>query len=83
MADFWDFFSHEAGQNRRRWLDDKVRGVGSAISHYIPPESRADARSVAQIGGMLNPVNDMGDAMAAGRDGRWGDMLVSTAVALA
>ena len=83
MSNLWDFFSHEAGQDRRRWLDGKMRDAGNALSYFIPPDARPHASAAVELGGMFNPVNDIGDAMSAGRDGRWGDMVLSTGVAAA
>ena len=81
MSNLWDFFSHEAGQDRRRWLDGKMRDAGKALSYYIPPDVRPHASAAVELGGMFNPVNDIGDAMSAGRDGRYGDMVLHTAIA--
>jgi hypothetical protein len=58
MASIWDFFSQDAGQRRRRALDEFVSGV----ERYIPPNLRPAAGAVAQ----MNPVQGMQDAMQAG-----------------
>ena len=54
-----EFFSREAGQKRRRWLDETV---GDAIEYFIPPNLRPAAEFVAEA----NPVQAMGNAMSAG-----------------
>ena len=54
-----EFFSREAGQKRRRWLDETV---GDAIEYFIPPNLRPAAEFIAEA----NPVQAMGNAMSAG-----------------
>ena len=58
MASIWDFFSQDAGQRRRRALDEFVSGV----EKFIPPNLRPAAGAVAQ----MNPIQGMQDAMQAG-----------------
>ena len=58
MANIWDFFSQDAGQRRRRALDEFVSGV----EKFIPPNLRPAAGAVAQ----MNPIQGMQDAMQAG-----------------
>jgi hypothetical protein len=58
MASIWDFFSQDAGQRRRRALDEFVSGV----EQFIPPNLRPAAGAVAQ----MNPIQGMQDAMQAG-----------------
>lgn len=43
-----DFFSHDAGQARRKWLDDKANG----LVEFVPPE----LRPWLALGSELNPV---------------------------
>jgi hypothetical protein len=31
MSSLWDFFSHEAGQRRTAWRDDKLGSLGPAF----------------------------------------------------
>lgn len=54
-----DFFSREAGQQRRKWLDETV---GGAIEYITPPNLRPAVNLAAQ----MNPIQGMGDAMQAG-----------------
>jgi len=54
-----EFFSREAGQKRRRWLDETV---GDAIEYFVPPNLRPAAEFIAEA----NPVQAMGNAMSAG-----------------
>lgn len=58
MAGILDFFSQEAGQRRRKALDEFVSGA----EQFIPPNLRPAAEVVAQ----MNPVQGMQDAMQAG-----------------
>ena len=58
MANIWDFFSQDAGQRRRRALDEFVSGV----EKFIPPNLRPAASAAAQ----MNPIQGMQDAMQAG-----------------
>ena len=52
------FFSREAGQERRRALDDAVGGL---LEYITPPNLRPAAEFVAQA----NPIQGMADSMAA------------------
>ena len=52
----WDFLSHEAGRERSKRM-------GNILEHYIPPE----ARPLANVLAMFNPVNEMGEATASSR----------------
>jgi len=51
-----DFFSREAGQERRRKLDDTMRGL---LEDYVPPE----LHPWIGYADYLNPVSDVGRAM--------------------
>ena len=72
-----DFFSHDAGQERRRWLDGKLQ---NALSYYLGPTGMAPRLNALS---MFNPVNDMGEAMADTRDGDYIGAAINTASALA
>jgi hypothetical protein len=78
-----DFLSQEAGQRRREWLDQQAAGVANALSYYLGPELSQSGGHVVNALAFMNPVQDVGDAMAAGRDGRYVDMLTNTASAVA
>ena len=54
----FDFFTREAGQKRRRALDDAVGGL---LEYLTPPNLRPAAEFVAQS----NPIQGMSDSMAA------------------
>ena len=54
-----DFFSREAGQQRRRALDEAVTDL---FTYLTPPNLRPAASTVAQ----MNPIQSMSDAMQAG-----------------
>lgn len=54
-----DFFSREAGQQRRRALDEAVTDL---FTYLTPPNLRPAARTIAQ----MNPIQSMSDAMQAG-----------------
>jgi hypothetical protein len=53
-----DFFSREAGQRRRRALDEAIGGL---IEYLTPPNLRPAAEFVAQA----NPIQGMSDSMTA------------------
>lgn len=55
-----DFFSREAGQRRRRALDEAIGGL---IEYLTPPNLRPAAEFVAQA----NPIQGMFDSMTASR----------------
>lgn len=55
-----DFFSREAGQRRRRLLDEYI---GENIEQFIPPNLRALAGFVSEA----NPVRGMQDAVTSSR----------------
>lgn len=55
---FLDFLSNEAGQRRRASLNEFMQ---DNVVHYIPPELRNAVGFAAE----MNPVQGMGDAMAA------------------
>jgi hypothetical protein len=78
-----EFLSREAGQRRREWLDQQAAGVANALSYYLGPELSQSGGRVVNALAYMNPVQDVGDAMAAGRDGRYVDMLTNTASAVA
>jgi len=54
----FDFFTREAGQQRRRALDEAVGGL---IEYLTPPNLRPATEFVAQA----NPIQGMSDSMAA------------------
>lgn len=76
-----DFLSHDAGQQRRAWLDKKAVGLLDALQYYAGPGM--DTRQIGGLLGMLNPVQDVGEAMGNARDGNYTGAAINTASALA
>ena len=66
MDGLLNFFSREAGQQRRKWLDDKSREVGEAIQYMAGPG--ANVGNIAGLLDMLNPVSDVGRAQASSQE---------------
>ena len=58
VQSIFDFFTREAGQKRRRALDNAVGGL---LEYLTPPNLRPAAEFVAQA----NPIQGMSDSMAA------------------
>lgn len=50
-------FGREAGQARRRWLDEKTQNALDAAQYYLGPG--VPVNQLAEVVGMLNPVNDL------------------------
>ena len=76
-----DFFSSEAGQGRRKWLDKQNDELLEAIQYFAGPG--VDVKQATGLLNMFNPVNDMGEAMADTRDGDYIGAAINTASALA
>jgi len=76
-----DFFSSEAGQGRRKWLDRQNDELLEAIQYFAGPG--VDVKQATGLLNMFNPVNDMGEAMADTRDGDYIGAAINTASALA
>ena len=57
MNGLLDMFSREAGQRRRAWLDEKTTGLLDAAQYYAGPG--VPVHQLAELAGMLNPVNDL------------------------
>jgi hypothetical protein len=70
---WWDdiqgFFSPEAGQQRRQWLNRQEDTVGDVMRGYLGPAAQPIG-NMAQIAGMLSPGADMMEAADASR-GMW------------
>lgn len=58
-----DFFSPEAGQDRRRWLDDQEAALAEALRYYLGPTGIPDRLGAANE--MLNPVVGLQRSAAA------------------
>lgn len=69
----WDqllgFFSPEAGQARRQWLNRQEANVGNALRHYLGPAAQP-IQSAAMLAGYMSPGADMMEAADASR-GMW------------
>jgi len=76
-----DFFSQEAGQGRRKWLDGQTQDVLEALQFYAGPS--VDVESTAGLLSMFNPVQDVGEAMRDTRDGDYIGAAANTLSALA
>jgi hypothetical protein len=70
---WWDdiqgFFSPEAGQQRRQWLNRQEDTVGDVMRGYLGPAAQPIG-NMAQIAGLLSPGADMMEAADASR-GMW------------
>jgi hypothetical protein len=62
-----NFFSPEAGQSRRRWLNEQEQRLGNALSYYLGPAADP-IQSAALLAGYMTPGADMMDASNAGRE---------------
>ena len=71
------FFTPEAGQARRNWLDTTIR---DGVDYYLGPTGMAPRLNALAT---MNPVQDMGDSMGQFRDGDYTGALVSGATAVA
>lgn len=58
-----DFFSPEAGQDRRRWLDSQEAALAEALQYYLGPTGIPERLGVANE--MLNPVVGLQRSAAA------------------
>ena len=65
MAD--GFFSREAGQQRRQWLDDQFSPLAEAFRYYLGAGTGLPER-VNAVNEVLNPVVGIEDAMIHGRE---------------
>ncbi len=62
-----DFFSPEAGQSRRRWLNEQEKAFGDALAYYLGPAA-GPVQSAGLLAGYMTPGADMMDASNAGRE---------------
>jgi hypothetical protein len=61
-----DFFSREAGRQRRAWLDEQARDLGGLLQYFAGPG--VNVESTVRAADMLNPVADVGRAIQSSRD---------------
>ena len=76
-----DFFSKGAGQERRKWLDGKSRGLLDELQYYLGPGVNVD--QTAEAFSMLNPVNDVYQSMQDAGRGDYVGSAINAATALA
>lgn len=62
-----DFFSQEAGQARRKALDERIGGLLDRVGYYAGPELSEFGRNLANVGQMVNPVAAIEDSSRAGQ----------------
>ncbi len=62
-----NFFTPEAGQARRQWLNEQEQRVGNALAYYLGPAADP-LQSAALLAGYMTPGADMMDASNAGRE---------------
>lgn len=60
------FFTPEAGQARRQWLNEQEQNVGNALRYYLGPAADP-LQSAALLAGYMSPGADMMDAADASR----------------
>lgn len=65
-----DFFTQEAGQKRRAWLNEAER---SLLATLFGPHGRERADSAARLADMFNPVTGVSEAMQGGRQAYEGE----------
>jgi hypothetical protein len=75
-----EFFSPQAGQDRRDWLNRQEDTVEEYLRGYLGPAANP-LLSAAQIGGMLSPGADMMDGAAYSRDMWNADSAIDAATA--
>jgi hypothetical protein len=62
-----DFFTPEAGQRRRQWLNEQEAALGNVLSGYLGPAAQP-IQSAAMLAGYMTPGADMMEAAdASGR----------------
>ena len=65
---FGGFFSREAGQQRRAWLDDKSQSVADRLNYALGPQLAPQLGRMAGLAAMFSPGQDVVDAQRAGQD---------------
>lgn len=63
-----DFFSDEAGQERRAWLSGKEEQFGNALNYALGPDLAPRVNALANVGAMISPGADVMEARQAGSD---------------
>jgi hypothetical protein len=78
MGVLGDFLSPEAGQRRRKWLDDKADGVADTLSYYLGPTGLPDRIGAIAQGLQYTDAGDMVEAADASRS-LWNDPSLANA----
>jgi hypothetical protein len=66
MADtLRDFFTPEAGQRRRSWLNEIDGKISDTLGYYLGPQLAPRVEQAANIGALLSPGMDVQDAYTA------------------
>jgi hypothetical protein len=65
---FGGFFSREAGQQRRAWLDDKSQSVADRLNYALGPQLAPQLGRMAGLAAMFSPGQDVVDAQRAAQD---------------
>lgn len=63
-----NFFSQEAGQQRRAWLDRTDRRMRDSLSYYLGPHLYPQVERAANLAAITSPGQDVVDAHRAGED---------------
>ena len=69
-----NFFSKEAGQERRAWLDETTADFADDVRYYAGPGFSGALDRGARAVNFLNPVQDIEDAVSASRMAQARDM---------
>lgn len=65
---FGDFFTHEAGQRRRAWLEEKERDAAESLRYALGPDLYPRVNALAQLAALFSPGQDVMDARHASAD---------------
>jgi len=65
---FGDFFTHEAGQRRRAWLEDQEQRAAESLRYALGPQLYPRVDALANLAALFSPGQDVIDAHHAGTD---------------
>ncbi|SFP31662.1 LPD23 domain-containing protein [Tranquillimonas alkanivorans] len=69
---FGGFFSPEAGQRRRAWLDEQDRRITEGVRYFLGPQLAPQVERAAGMAALFSPGQDVVDAQQASRNlTRW------------
>lgn len=63
-----DFFSQEAGQRRRAWLEEKQRQAAESLRYALGPQLYPRVETLVNLAALFSPGQDVIDAHRAGDD---------------